>query len=67
MYVFRFRRHRMYADSSKSKTRAVSRPPVVAQDFAAAHLAFPKVLWNPAADLGESGAHYFAEVSLFGS
>lgn len=52
MYVFRFLRHRIL-NPSKSQTGAVPRPSVVAQDFAATHLAFPEVFGNPAADLGE--------------
>jgi hypothetical protein len=49
---------------SQSKTSSVSRPPVVAEDFSATHLAFAKVLGDAAAYLRKGGAHDFAEVSL---
>ena len=54
-----------FAKLSKSQSRAVSRPSVVAQHLSAAHLALAEVLRHSAADLREGGSHDLSEVSLW--
>lgn len=48
----------------KSQPRPVACPPIQRQHLSSFQLLLAKVIGHAASDLGEGGAHYFAEVAL---